>query len=167
MTSTKAVAGLALLGIMVMAVAWFVAGCGRPKVKILCSRDQRGRLVVDLKPNWRVNALYTVTFWLEGDGTYRWVLAEGRVPVRRIVYGELPQGASQKHPRDGAPPKQVPNSGILYVGVKYQWDSTFPPAAASDTHAVRFQLTDDGGVKPLGDAGLGEGLTKPEDSEAP
>ena len=159
-----------LVFIIAMAVALFWS----PKVTIRCSRDQEGRLIVDLKPNWRVNAILKVFFWQEGDDEYLWVLRKGQVPmrtvqvpIRRIVYGELPHGATQKYPAHNVPPKQVPSGGILYVGVKYQWDSNIPPAAVTDTSAVKLQLTEDGGVKPLGDAELGEGLIWPKTPKAP
>ncbi len=157
--------GLILLGIVAMGVAWFVVTCWPAKVKIRCSRDQEGRLVVELKPNWRVNALYEVDFWLEGDSESLWIIEEGEVPIRHIVYGELPPGATQKHPAHNVPPKPVPNSGILYVGVEYQWDSVLPPAAAKGSCAVKLQLTEDGGPKLLGEAQLGEGLIEPENSQ--
>jgi len=165
MKRKEVVAGFALFGIITAAVALFVLGDG--KVAIRCSRDQEGRLIVDLKPNRRVNAFYTVSFWLEGDDEYLWVLEEDQVPIRHIVYGDIPRGATQEHPAHDVPPKQLPNVGILYVGVDYQWDSTIPPAACISSSAVKLQLTEDGGVKPLGDAELGEGLIKPDNSKTP
>ena len=162
MKHKKVAPGFALSGIVAMAVALFMVGCGDPKVRIRSSRDQEGRLIVDLKPGWRVNSIYDVSFRLEGDDENLWSLMECW-QVRRIVYGEIPVGASQRHPADNVPPKPLPSSGILHVGVLYQWDSAIPPAPVLSSCTVKLLLTEDGGVKILGD----KGLIEPKRSKAP
>ncbi len=121
----------------------------RPKVRITCARDEQGRLIFDLKPNWRVNGLYTVDFWLEGDDERLWVLEEAQTPIRHIVYGETPHGATQKHPADDAPPAQIPNGSILCVGIDYQFDSTIPPAACIGDSVAKFRVSLDDSVTRL------------------
>ena len=149
MTRKGIVAGSVALGIMAVVAAWFVSCCGRPEVRIRSSGDQEGRLIVDLRPDRRVNAIYRIRFWMEGDGRdeYRWVLERNETPIRRIVYGELPRGIRQKHPAQDVPPKQLPDQGTVYMEVEYQWDSLIPPAPIGDSTIVKLQLTEEGGVK--------------------
>lgn len=166
MTRKKVVRWSVFLGsiALVVAVVLFVSGCGYPKVAIHCSRDPEGRLIADLKPDWRVLELGKIHFWLEGDDDWLWVLDEKKVPIRHIVYGVIPNGAIQVHPENNVPPRRIPIGHVLYVGVKYYFDNLMP---ASSSCAVKLQLTEDGGVTLLGDAFLSEGLVFPLRSDEP
>ena len=139
-----------LVGIIAVAVAWLARV---PTVGIRCSRDQQGRLIVDLDPDSQIRYIQRVTFHVEGDDgdEHWWVLSrKHQVPIRRIAYGVLPDGVRQEQPADNVPPKELPSSGMLYVDVQFQWDSKIPPAASSTSVTMRVQLAEDGGVKHLG-----------------
>ena len=88
------------LGLVVLAVVGYLAllSLTPAKVKITCHRDERGCLVVNVKPNWRVDNVASVLFWLPGDDRYLWALGPGGAGLRRIVYGEVPGGTEQKYP---------------------------------------------------------------------
>jgi len=151
--------GSVLLGIVV--VGYLVSALWPAKVKIHCFRDQDGNLVVDLKPNWKVVGIASASFWLEGDDEYLWeIKKESEMPISRIVYGDIPPGATQQHPSHNVPPKALPNEGILYVGVDYRWDSTMPPAAMISSYSVKIELGDNGSTTVLGEAYWGEGLVQ-------
>ncbi len=165
MKRKKTVAGIVILVIIALIAMWSVLAFWPAEVEIRCSRDQEGRLIVDLKPNFRVNGLYWIDFWMESDDEYLWALND-KDEVRRIVYGEIPPEATQKHPTNGVSPKQLPNRGILYVRVKYQYD--IPPAAACVANSViGVELTEDGGLRRLGDAELKKRITYPKNPNAP
>ena len=54
------------------------------------------------------------------------------------------------------PPKPLPKTGILYVGVEYVYDTML--SACTSSYTFKLRLTADGGVEYLGDAIKGEGL---------
>jgi hypothetical protein len=120
------------------------------KVNIHCSRDEHGRLVVDLEPNWRVNGICRVEFWLEGGEEYLWVVEERDVPFERIVYGWPPTGARQQLPKDNVPPAPLPSEGVLYIAVDFQWDKPIPPTPIGDNIVLRVLLTANGSAQPIG-----------------
>jgi len=152
MTRTTVLLCLIFVTAVALIVAWVIWEKSIPTVDILCARNADGRLVIDVKADWRVNALYSVRLWLEGDEDYLWVVRENKVPVRHLSYGTVPPGATQMYPAPGLHPRPVPNRSVLYVGVKYQYDSAIPPACLYGTSAVKFQITDDGEVGRLGRA---------------
>ena len=141
---------LGLVGMLAVAVVWLARV---PSVGIRCSRDQQGRLIVDLDPDSQIRYIQRVTFHVEADDgdEHWWVLSHKRqVAIRRIAYGVLPGGVRQEQPADNVPPKELPSSGILYVDVQFQWDSKIPPVASSTSVTMKVQLTENGGVKHLG-----------------
>jgi hypothetical protein len=160
MRHKKVAVGFVLLGIIAMAVGLLALLELGPKVNIQCSRDHQGRLIVDLEPNWQVIEICGARFWCEGDDKFRWELKThpGDPFSNHIVYGEIPGAFIQKYPADNVLPEQLPNVGVLYVAVDYIYDSYFPPESFSGGFAVKLQLTEDGGVKYLGDVLSGEGL---------
>lgn len=163
----KTMVAVGTLGIIAVVCSFLASGCGRPKVAIEASRDQEGRLIVDLRPDRRVIGISGIMFWAEGDNEYLWILRSGQGPVpSHVVYGKLPPGVRQTHPAGDMLPRPIPDSGIIYVGVDYRWDSTLPPAAAISSSAMKFQLSKEGAVSPLGEAGLGEGLMRSENSRS-
>ena len=143
--------GFALSGIVAMLATLLVSGCGG-SVGMNASRDEKGRLVVNLKPNWRVNSILDVAFWVEGDPESVWRFKQLSRPVRHIVYAEVPNGSRQTFPKDRVPPKPLPETTILCVSVTLQWDSILPPAAGTSSSTGKLLLTEDGGVEHLGDA---------------
>ena len=164
----KIVIGSVLLVFLTMA-AYLAWSCRKPKVMIRCSRNQNGHLLVDMTYNGRVLGLPSVVFWLEGDEEFAWGETQsgpGNVPLEHVVYGELPRGGVQNYPANNVPPKPLPKTGILYVGVDYVYDTTL--SACISSYAVKLRLTADGGVEYLGDAIKGEGLIiKPASAPSP
>ena len=127
----------------------------KPKVAIRCSRDQAGRLIVNIEPDRQVHHLYSVNFRMEGDDEDMWKLRETLTPIRHVVYGEVPHEAIQSRPTHDVPPKPIPKSGILYVEVVSSWYRYIPPAYELFVRGVKLQLTEDGGVKYLGEIDYG------------
>ena len=153
MKHKKVAIGLGVVGTIAVSLLLFTHVFGKPKVTIRCSRDQAGSLVVDLDHNWRVHHFWRVYFRMEGDDEDMWVLRETRVPIRHIVYGEIPHGSIQKYPADNMPPKPLPKKGILHVSVDYAWDSYIPPAPTGSDHRIEVLLTEDGRVTLLEEFG--------------
>ena len=154
-----------MLGIATIAMGVFAMGCCmKPRVRIECSRDDDGRLLVNMKPSYRVNGLYNTVLWLHRDDGFLWALEFAEPDSAsewRIVYGEVPSGSVQKYPARDGHPKNIPLDGVLYISVDYQYDTLFPPAACIGTSCSKFQFSKGHGIKPLGKASPGEGLQHP------
>ena len=127
------------------------------KVSIQCSRGPNGELVVDLKPNHRASGVSMLSFGVEGEEYGRWLIWPGFYgpPIRHVVYGELPEGNIQKHPKDDVPPSPLPREGVIYVRVSYGCDSIIPPAASSGYCGIKIELVGDDQIRYLGETPLG------------
>ena len=142
---------LGVLGFaVVVLVGCVLCGLVPPRLRIKCYRDEAGRLLVDLKPNFRINGIFTAELWIPGDDRYLWAVAEGDAELRRMVYGEVPAGAKQEYPRGGAPPRDIPAGSVFCVSVHYQYDTAIPPAACGGNESAKFQILKDGTIEYLG-----------------
>jgi hypothetical protein len=148
---------LAVVGLAALGLVGFYMACyyWPPKVKIRCRRDEAGRLLVDVKPNFRVNSISITLFWCPGDDRYLWAVNPyvwGVTPedaeFRHIVYGVVPGGAKQMYPPGGASPKGIPAGSVFCVGVSYQYDRWI--SACSGAEDAKFRLLADGTVEYLG-----------------
>jgi hypothetical protein len=133
----------------------------RPTVDVTLSVDTAGRPTIVVAPGWRVDAIYSVRVWLDGDKAILWgVKAQNYAayPLTRLVYGQVPEGAVQTFPSADVVPPAIPSGVIFYVEVHYLWDSAIPPAACGNTSTVKARLLEDGRIENLGHAVSGEGL---------
>ena len=62
-------------------------------IDVACLRDTDGRLVINLRPNWRVRNVDRLTIWEEGEEDFSCDVA-GIDPTmnRQIIYGVPPPG---------------------------------------------------------------------------
>ena len=115
-------------------------------------------------------AMLSAYVWQEGDAEFLWEL---ELPHKepsdtRLVYGEPPRGTTQVYPANNVPPKPLPRAGILYVEVRYIGNTALPPSTWTNSCTVKLHLTEDGGVKHLGNALRGEGMIiKPASAPSP
>ena len=133
-------------------------------VGMTCSRDNKGRLVLDLHRYGPVKEVCGVLFWIEG-ATYSWGISQGvsvdPPEVGRIVYGVLPLPHwVQRIPENDAPPIAIPDERVFYVETKFlalwRYDGTYDLATAEAT--AKFRSRKGGIIEYLGKAGFHEGL---------
>ena len=118
---------------------------GGAVVKVACSRNAAGELVIDLKPDLGAVAL-GVDLWVEEGKGYLWrVRLRG---ARQIVYGAVPAGGDQEYPLEAwGKPLPLPDSGVLCVGIAYSHGFF---TEGHDWLTARFQLNADGSTQSLG-----------------
>ena len=119
---------LALLGVLA-AVGW--VGCGqRPRLDVITSVDEKGRVVFEV-PRSDVNGLLSLKV-ADESGKLLWEVDMSYEKGTQITYGILPTGgnmtARQIVPADGAAPPDIRGRRV-HIHVEYQYDEFMAPSA--------------------------------------
>jgi hypothetical protein len=146
------IVGAVVVGMVYAYIGFYVHG----DADVACSRDKDGRLLIDLRPNWRVNWVHDVMVWSEGGSDFLWSISNvGPTGKRRIIYGVLPPGSVQVIPENGRPPDPITEDGVFYVKVTVGWDGPFP---VSNGVFAKFRAHRDGTIEYLGKSDLNRGV---------
>lgn len=143
---------------VVLVVTITLCGCVA-SVRSVCSKDSKGRLVLDVHRTGAVAGLATVAFWVDGE-TFSWRIENdgdgGK--VSRFVYGVVPPEWMQDEPAQGRPPTAIPEDRVFYLETKYIAWTTFAPDPYTTETTDKFRIDRGGTVQYLGKAIPGEGL---------
>ncbi len=136
------VAVLLLLGLCVAhVVAVAVAYTSPPRIKVTCSTDAEGRLVINVRRGRRIRSL---VIWVKAEGTEEqlWSVKLSKRKAWSITYGQEGPGVQQIRPSLGTPIDDIQLGSVFVVYAKFTASSLFMPAVG--TRPFRFRMSEDG-----------------------
>jgi len=138
--------GVVVAAVLCIPLVYLLLSLVPPKVSVTCTTDSDGRLIIDVRKNFRISGLGFVVR-LEGQDDPLWAVDLSKKKAWSIRYGQRPMGVQQDYPRMPGQPKEIPPGAVFHIDVDYTFDLPMLPSGGRQTHA--FRMSEDGVVEPV------------------